>query len=173
MAATAIVVPVPEAQPLVGPWHGRLTEAGAAGMPPHLTLLYPFVEAAALVDEHVERARAALASFPPAAVAFRSVDVFAGPRAVVYLVPDPDAPFRAMTEALAAAFPDHPPYAGVHVDVLPHLTVAEVPVGCERRLRAELERCLPFAARLSEAWLYAQDAGRWRPRSGLPLEGGR
>ena len=43
---------------------------------------------------------------------------------VVYLAPEPDAPFRRLTAALASAFPDYPPYEGAHEEVIPHLTVA-------------------------------------------------
>jgi hypothetical protein len=31
---------------------------------------------------------------------------------VVWLVPQPAGPFRALTRAVAAAFPDYPPYDG-------------------------------------------------------------
>lgn len=37
----------------------------------------------------------------------------------------PAQPFRDLTDAVSTAFPAHPPYGGVHDDVVPHLTVAE------------------------------------------------
>ena len=42
---------------------------------------------------------------------------------VVWLAPEPAEPFIALTELLAAAFPDHPPYEGAHDEIVPHLTL--------------------------------------------------
>ena len=42
MAETAIVVLVPEAEPLVGAFRRNHTAEGAHGMGAHVTLLYPF-----------------------------------------------------------------------------------------------------------------------------------
>ena len=40
---SAVVVEVPEAEPLVGAWRLRFDPVAALGMPAHVTLLYPFV----------------------------------------------------------------------------------------------------------------------------------
>ena len=45
MAETALVVVIPELEPLVAAWRDRLTADGPRGMPPHVTLLYPFADA--------------------------------------------------------------------------------------------------------------------------------
>jgi len=47
------------------------------------------------------------------AVTFAESARFAGEVETLYLRPEPSGPFAAMTEALAAAFPEHPPYGGV------------------------------------------------------------
>ena len=39
---SALVVVVPEAEQLVGPFREKYDPSAAAGMPPHITLLYPF-----------------------------------------------------------------------------------------------------------------------------------
>ncbi len=54
-------------------------------------------------------------------VHFGSGEAF--PANVVYLAPDPAEPFVALTEALAAAFPDCPPYGGAFDEPVPHLTI--------------------------------------------------
>ena len=45
---------------------------------------------------------------------------------VVCLLPEPSQPFSRLIVALAAAFPQYPPYAGAHAlaDIVPHLTIA-------------------------------------------------
>jgi hypothetical protein len=44
---------------------------------------------------------------------------------VLWLEPEPGQPFRSLTAAVWAAFPEQPPYGGAHQDPVPHLTVAE------------------------------------------------
>ena len=51
--ATAIVVPVPEAEAVVGDWRRLHTPSGAEGVPAHVTLLAPFIPAVRL-DERSE-----------------------------------------------------------------------------------------------------------------------
>lgn len=65
MAETAVVVLVPELEPLVGDWNRRHTGAGARGMPPHLTLLYPFVDTLEIDLESEAAIVVALAPFRP------------------------------------------------------------------------------------------------------------
>ena len=43
---SALVVLVPEADPLVGPFRSFFDPSAALGVPAHVTLLYPFVEPA-------------------------------------------------------------------------------------------------------------------------------
>ena len=49
------------------------------------------------------------------------VDWFAD--TVVWLAPRPDQPWRDLTAAVWRRFPEAPPYAGAHDDVVPHLTI--------------------------------------------------
>jgi hypothetical protein len=44
---------------------------------------------------------------------------------VLWLDPNPAEPFRGLTAAVGAAFPECPPYGGAFDEVVPHLTVAE------------------------------------------------
>ena len=43
---------------------------------------------------------------------------------MVYLAPEPSAPFRNLTHELCRRFPEYPPYGGAFDDVVPHLSVA-------------------------------------------------
>src|SRR5512144_1866565 len=84
---TALVVPVPEAEPAVRTWRERYDPAARAGVPAHVTVLFPFLHASlvghgtcAVLDEIFGRHR----SFE---VRFETCGRFPG---VLYLAPDPE-----------------------------------------------------------------------------------
>src|SRR5205085_5679952 len=82
---------------------------------------------------------------------------------VLYLAPKPAAPFKALIAALAAEFPDYPPYGGVHPEVIPHLTVADR--GPLEAIAAEFAAAaagrLPIAARAEQVALMDNRTGPW------------
>ena len=65
----------------------------------------------------------------------------------LYLAPDPDVSFSALTDAVWRAFPDHPPFEGKFDTVVPHVTVAhgDEPQLCE--IEVELRIALPCGRR--------------------------
>ena len=163
---SAVLVPLPEA--------GRLLEgaglpaagAGAApGMPAHVTVLFPFLPAERCEDAGVHAALGAIARGTGAFdVVLAGVGRFPG---VLYLRPEPPAPFVALTHAVHARWPDHPPYGGAFPDVVPHLTAV---AGTEPDgVAAALERGLPVQARAEVLQLMVEDAGGWRPVATLPM----
>jgi 2'-5' RNA ligase len=106
---SCLLVPVPEAEPAVGRLRGRLDRAAAQGVPAHVTILYPFVLPDAITSEVIDLAAAAVASVPAFECAFARTSWFG--KDVLWLAPEPDQPFRALTSALRAAFPQYPPFA--------------------------------------------------------------
>jgi 2'-5' RNA ligase len=166
VAETAIIVPVAEADAIVGRWRRQYTPSGAAGMPAHITLLVPFTDSDRLGDEHVREVETLLARFEPLELTLRATAYFDGPPTVLYVAPDPTEPLRAMTEALVRAFPEHPPYGNAEAEIVPHLTVA---TRLERERLAAIEKevgaALPIRARVAEAWLMALTNGVWRLRN--------
>jgi 2'-5' RNA ligase len=118
---SALILPVPEVQPLVDRWRIATSEAAQLGAPAHVTLLFPWLPAP-VGPEGLQRARCALQSFPPITLTFTQVRRW--PR-VIWLLPEPEAAVRAMTAVLMNAFPECPPYGGEFPDLQPHLTVAE------------------------------------------------
>ena len=105
---------------------------------------------------------------PAIEVQFRRTARFPG---VLYLDPEPAAPLAALTGALAARWPQAPPYGGAFDEVIPHLTVAQgAPADVLDGIEADLERSLPIGTRLAEAWLYVLEGGRWRPHARLPFQ---
>ena len=88
----------------------------------HLTVLAPWIEAP--TPDDLARVGRVLAAVDPFEVELEGVAVF--PDGLVHAVPAPDDGLRALTAALAAEFPDHPPYAGRYAATggpTPHVTL--------------------------------------------------
>jgi 2'-5' RNA ligase len=166
MAETALVVLLPELEPLIGRWRQRHTDDGARGMPPHLTLVVPFADSSQ-VDGVLERLSKLLASFAPFETAFTETARFRG---LLYLNPEPREPFIEITEALAEAFPEFPPYGGEFGEVVPHVTVAQADDQVLAAAERELAPQLPVKIRVERGWLVEDAAGGWRRHTAFPLE---
>ncbi|MGW4410168.1 2'-5' RNA ligase family protein [Nonomuraea sp. NPDC004702] len=153
---TALVAAIPEAEPLVGPWRSRLDAAAADGVPAHVTILYPFLDRDRLDEGALDRL---IGAHPAFDVRFAGCGRFPG---VLYLSPDPERPFRELTEAVAARWPEAPPYGGRFASIVPHLTVADQqePELLDH-VEAELAAGLPLAARVREVRLLVSDGRRW------------
>jgi 2'-5' RNA ligase len=140
----------------------RWDKAAAAGVPAHVTVLYPFIAPADL-DPSVRRALAEIAaSHRPFDVRFARVGRFP---TVVYLSPDPSEPFTRLTEAISARFPEFPPYQGAFDVVIPHLTITDGANAPLDEIEREAAASLPFERRVTTLELLVEDdAGRWRSR---------
>ena len=106
----------------------------------------------------------ALAAFESFDFALATAIRFPENQRVLCLRPEPDEPFRAMTAALVAAFPEHQPYGGKYADPIPHATVAVGDDAVLDPIERELADALPIAARATEA--VADGARRARPSGG-------
>jgi 2'-5' RNA ligase len=141
--------------------------AAGAGVPAHVTVLYPFAAPADL-DAGVRRVLAEVAAaHEPFDVRFARVGRFP---TVVYLAPDPAAPFNRLTDAIHARFPDFPPYEGAFDVVIPHLTITESATAPLDEIEREAAAHLPFERRVTSLEVLVEDvAGRWRSRWRTPL----
>jgi 2'-5' RNA ligase len=154
-SVTTLIVPVPAADHLLE------NSSREAGLPPHITIFYPFLNVRTIDGETESELAALLGAFPAFDFVLSGIGRFPG---VVYLSPEPAAPFVAMTEALAERWPDHQPYDGVFDEIIPHLTVgygAPIPEGLAERL--------PVRVRAEEVWLMSRVARRWTRRRAFPL----
>ncbi|MFE5341587.1 2'-5' RNA ligase family protein [Isoptericola sp. NPDC056578] len=164
---TALVVVVPEAEPVVGGLRSDLDVAAAYGVPAHVTVLFPFLPVAALDDAVLDGLRDVVGAHPAFDATFAGCGRFPG---VLYLVPGPDPAWRALLAVVAARFPGAPPYGGAFDDVVPHLTVAD---GQEPEVLDEAEAAvaprLPVRTTVREVSLLVFDGERWRRRAAFPL----
>lgn len=163
---------MPAAEPLVARHRARLDPAAAWGVPAHVTVLYPFVDPAAVDDALVTHLAAAVASVAAFGCTFSECGWF--DEDVLWLAPDPPSPFNALTRTVWSAFPAHPPYGGEFTDLTAHLTVAQCGPGGVPELRAieaEVSRGLPIEARIDRAVLIAgsPEPHSWHTIVELPL----
>lgn len=160
---TAVIVPVPAADAVVGLYRQELDHSAAWGVPAHVTVLYPFLPPAWITSAVLGDLKAAVAEHDAFECVFSRVAWFG--EDVLWLAPDPAEPFRALTHRVWRAFPECPPYGGEHPDVVPHLTIGSTrraDVAALRKAAAEVEGALPIRAAVDRARLIA---GNTRPDS--------
>lgn len=168
---TALIVPIPEAQPVVAEHRDRLDRSAAWGVPAHVTVLFPFLPPAA-VDERAHAALARIAAGVPAFFLHFARLAWFGER-VLWLAPDPPGPFLALTAAITARFPAAQPYAGQFAEVVPHLTIGhDQPVAELAAAGRAVERHLPIRARATTMRLIAgrsEPGAAWSSLADFPL----
>jgi 2'-5' RNA ligase len=169
MPETALITRVPEAEPYIARYRERYDPSARRNVPAHVTILYPFV-APALIDADVRaRVRGVANAVPCFDYRMRRTQRFP---VALYLAPDPEAPFSALTAGVFRQFPDYPPFEGKFETIVPHVTVAhgDEPLLCE--IEVELRIALPGAgvpARCTELVLIENSSGRWEQMDVFPL----
>jgi 2'-5' RNA ligase len=100
----------------------RFVRDADLGVPAHVTLLYPFVEAAALSTE-IRAIIESIASRHPS-FTFELSGPFQWPD-TVYAAVGPEERLLAIHRELAAAFPGYPIYGRPGFQLIPHVTIAD------------------------------------------------
>jgi 2'-5' RNA ligase len=167
---SALIVPVPQTEPVVASLRQTLDTAAQWGVPAHVTVLYPFLAPDRITASVLADIAAAIATVPAFEAAFSEVRWFGD--TVVWLAPQPDGPFRALTSAVWQRFPDCPPYGGAYDDVVPHLTVGhDQPRDVLARAADEVTAGLPVQAPIRSVRLIAgsRRPGGWQTLCDFPL----
>jgi 2'-5' RNA ligase len=162
-----LIVPVPVAEATIGSSQEPFVPVWAAGMPAHVTLLFPFFRLDQLDVADLADLSALFAATPSIRATFSEVGQFPD---VVYLAPEPRAWFISLTEVLSSRF-GLLPYDGQHPSIVPHLTVARHadPVVLAH-IAASLKRHLPIETDVNEVWLMEEAAdGHWDRAATFPL----
>jgi 2'-5' RNA ligase len=159
---SGIIVPVPDAERIVGHLRSRHDPQASRGVPAHITVLYPFMHPSRVAD-----VRQALQEIFGSAARFEFLltEVRRFPE-TAYLHPDPPEPFVRLTESLVSRWPECPPYSGAFSDVVPHLTVADrVTTAVFDEVERAVAPALPIRCVATEAWLMCCDrSGVWSRR---------
>jgi len=159
---SGIILPVPEAEPIVGQLRTLHDPQARLGVPAHITLLYPFADPSNLAWALPTLTQ--LFSRIPV-FDFSLVEVRRFP-AAVYLHPHPPEMFVRLTDLLAQHWPDFPPYGGSFPTVIPHLTVADRATSDTLDSVSDaLATRVPIPCRATEVWLMcSDDSGFWSKR---------
>ena len=150
----------------------RYDPSAAAGVPAHITLLYPFRSPGEIDQAMLDDLRGCFHAF--ASFRFSLAPIRRFPHGVVYLAPDPDEPFRQLVQAVWDRYPETPPYGGKWPDIVPHLSVAWVKdeQRCDRiadDFTHAARGKLPIAATAAEVTLMAKRSGHWRMHATFAL----
>ncbi|WP_299957973.1 2'-5' RNA ligase family protein [uncultured Modestobacter sp.] len=169
---SAVVVLVPDVDPVVDAHRRQFDVSASWGVPAHLSVIYPFVTPRQVDDAVLSGLADVLCSEPAFDCTFAGTAWFG--EEMLYLVPHPEEPFRRLTARVQEAFPDHPPYRGAHGVPVPHLSIGQRRQGdlsglrhAEEALRARL----PVRAPIETAALYAgtREPGSWQLVRTFPL----
>jgi 2'-5' RNA ligase len=168
-AQSALLVPVPEAEPLVGRWRALHDPKAGSGVPAHITLVVPWLPPGEVKPEHLKELDEIVAAEEPFDYVLDQVRWF-GER-VLWLSPSPAEPFKALTARLAEHF-GTPPWKGEFREVVPHLTVglADGPACSPLGEAAEdLRAKLPLKARATEVLVMCGQGCHWEVSHRSPL----
>lgn len=155
---SALVVTMEGLRPVVDRWRVQY-DPFADAVPPHVTVLFPFLPVSA-IDASVHAELTALFATQPSFDAV--LDGCARFPEVLYLAPQPTTVFQAMTQRVHHRWPEAPPYGGQFASVIPHLTVAHSPdADLHDRLADEIEPHLPLRVGVTEVTLIAFSGTEW------------
>jgi 2'-5' RNA ligase len=170
LAETALICRVPESERYIARYRERFDPPARRNVPAHVTVLYPFMPpdqiTAAVIDELAAITRGVRC------FEFRLGETRRFPSSL-YLAPQPDLSFAALTDAVHRAFPDYPPFEGKFPTVVPHVTVAHGDEAQLCEIDVELRIALAsggiIRARCNEMVLIENSTGRWEQMQCFPL----
>ncbi|MGW0771391.1 2'-5' RNA ligase family protein [Streptomyces sp. NPDC002676] len=164
---TGLIVRIPDAEPAVHAWRERFDPSAQAGVPAHVTVLFPFLDESRIDARVHSTLTDVLGSQHAFELRFESCGRFPG---VLYLAPEPDAQLRLLTEVIADRWPEAPPYGGQFAEIVPHLTVADGPEDAVLdEIEADLLGRLPFTSRVASVDLMVHDGAKWQERASFAL----
>ena len=167
---SALIVPVPETEDLVGRWRADLDPGCIRGIPAHITVLFPFANPTDFDDTLITTLTGYFLSIDSFEVEFSALAWFEN--RVVYLEPTPDTEFRKMTRALGMLFPQYLPYGGKFDEPTPHLTVGDgAPFDRLQEAATDINQYLPLTVKVECVWLMAggMDPNSWTLRHEFAL----
>ena len=164
---SAILIPVPQADSVVGRWRYEYDPVAVAGVPAHVTLVVPWLPPDEIGQSDLAELEEELADVRAFDFTLARVDWFG--RRVLWVAPEPVEPFLKLTHRLADRF-HTPPWDDEFDEVVPHLTVAHASDGVELvPVAADVATRLPLKCRAQEIWVMVGGGGRWDLRHRVVL----
>ena len=175
MTQSALILEVPNAEPLVQEWRHRFDPVSLRGIPAHITVLVPFQPPADIDRSTLDLLARLTSGIEPPSFSLVAVEEFPD---AVWLRPEPADGLIRLTASVWSAFPDCPPYGGKFREPNPHLTMAQSTdperlAEMRRELEAAVVHRLPLDCRIAALSLFVSDRStRWTLRQRFPFSGG-
>jgi hypothetical protein len=168
-----VIVPVTGLPGVIDRWRERTCIfKPSAGVPPHVTLVFPFMPAVQVTDSLITELSDLFRHFVRFTSELGELRRFS---ATLYLAPEPSEPFVALSEALADRYPTCEPHVHAFGPVVPHLTVAEGSKTVMDAAENEIKPLLPIRASCESTALLVETRARptaWSAKAQLPLKTG-
>lgn len=165
---TTLAVPVHEAM-FIQPFRTRHIVTPAATLPPHVTVHAPFKDVEVINQAVLDELKALIGSHPQFQFVLHKIGRFSDID-VLYLVPEPVAPFYGLSQSIQSSFVDTPPQFAHPVF---HLTIAHDGKAdldhIEEKFHDEYQSRLPIEARATEVCLYEKREGVWLKHTSFAL----
>jgi hypothetical protein len=164
---SALIVPIPEVEPIVGQLRLQYDPAARLGVAAHITLLYPFCPPQ-IISGEIDTLRNVCGSIEAFSFSFNEVRRFP---ATAYLHPDKSGAFAQIIRTLLGIWTNYQPYGGAFDHIVPHLTVADrVNNAILNMVEDTLRGQLPIQCAAREVWLLTSDeVGMWSKKASFPL----
>jgi hypothetical protein len=164
---SAVLIPVPAAEELVGPVRLEHDPVAAQGVPAHITVVVPWLPPEEIVEGDLLDLESVVRTVQPFSFVLGRACWFG--RSVLWLAPEPAEPFIKFTSLLVDRF-GTPPYDDEFDEVVPHLTVAHASDGVELDpIAKRLDAALPLLCQAGEVWVMEGDGRSWSVRRRIAL----
>ena len=145
--------------------------SAAAGVPPHLTLMFPFTQPSDLTEHIIDTLEGLIGRSRAFDFSLTRVGQFE--QGVIFLEPEPAAPFADLTREIDRQFGLLPFGGASGDDPLTHLTVAILDSPSKHQdLVTQLVTELPIHLRAKEAWLMVgSNSSSWKTVRRMRMNG--
>jgi len=166
---SSLLIPVPEADSVIGRFRYAHDPLAAAGVPAHITLIVPWVDPTRIDETTLADLDYALVDVEPFEFDLTHVDWFG--RRILWAAPEPSQPFVELISRLSQRY-GTPPWAGQFDEVIPHLTIAHAgPGGRVVSAAADVAVRLPLRCRADEVWVMVGGGDSWTVVHTIRLSG--
>jgi 2'-5' RNA ligase len=143
--------------------------SAAAGVPPHITLMFPFIPPADLTEGTIEILEKLIRGTGAFQFSLTRVNQFE--QGVVYLEPEPTGPFVQLTRKISREFGILPFGGDFGDEPVAHLTVGiDQSADTRQQIVNQLHLVVPIVVAAEEAWLMVgSNASAWSTVRRMPF----
>jgi len=161
---SVILIPIPEAEEIIGKWRMRYDRVARLGIPAHITLLFPFKIPSVIDKSVINKLELLFSTINTFSFSLTAIETFPN---VIFLSPSPKESFIDITKKIVSIFPENQPYEGKFPDINPHLTLGQLSDKDNfseilKKIKEDIEHKLPLKTKATEARLMIENPdGKW------------